>query len=191
MGNLNPVAIKYFVAILMFFSVDASAQTNCDSVIWSATKKLQPSDFKDVADTRKTMIAFTQTKFAYKVFPQEGSVIINTSTIFYPCDSWLNKANIKGSIVHEQLHFDIAEYHKRLFLKRVSEAASSESMFATITKTIFRDIIEKRKAMNMEYDEQTDNGQNEMVQWDWNRKIAALLTSLEKYNANTTTINLK
>ena len=170
---------------------NASAQSGCDTIVWSATKKLTPADFKDVADTGKTMIAFTLTKFAYKVFPLDGGAIIHTSTYFYPCSSWLNRANIKGSIAHEQLHFDIAEYYKRLFLKRVSETRSSEDMFALSTKAIFRDITEQRRVMNMDSDKQTGNGQNEPEQNKWNIKIANLLTELERYNGNSTTINLK
>lgn len=137
------------------------------------------------------MIAFTLTKFAYKVFPQNGSAIINTATYFYPCSSWLNPANIKGSVIHEQLHFDIAEYHKRLFLKRVVETRSSEDMFAVTTKAIFRDVAEQRKLMNMEYDRQTNNGENEEEQIKWNTKLKDLLSALGKYAGNTTTINLK
>ena len=95
------------------------AQSGCDTILWSPVKKLTPADFKAVADTGKTMISFTLTKFAYKVFPQDGAAIVNTSTYFYPCSSWLNKANIRNSIAHEQLHFDIAEYHRRLFIKRI------------------------------------------------------------------------
>lgn len=171
--------------------INSSAQTGCDTILWSATKKLAPSDFKDVADTSKTVIAFTLTKFGYKAIPQIGSVIINTSTYFYPCSSWLNKANINNSMVHEQLHFDIAEYHKRLFLKRVSETRSSEDMFAVSTKAIFRDVADQRRAMNMEYDKQTNYGQNEQEQSKWNIKIANLLTDLEKYSGNTTTVTLK
>jgi len=175
----------------LIVSVNTSAQTNCDTILWSATKRLTPADFKDVGDTGRTMIAFTLTKFAYKAFPQDGSVILNTSTYFYPCSSWLNKANIKSSIAHEQLHFDIAEYHKRLFLKRLTETKSSEDMFAISTRAIFRDISDQRRAMNMEYDRQTNNGQNEEEQNKWNIKIANLLADLEKYSGNTTTVNLK
>ena len=171
--------------------ISSSAQTGCDTILWSSTKRLIPSDFKDVADTGKAAIAFTQTKFSYKAMPQDGSVVINTSTYFYPCGSWLNKINTRSSIVHEQLHFDIAEYHKRLFLKRVSETRSSEDMFAASTKAIFRDVADQRRAMNMEYDRQTNNGQNDEEQNKWNSKIADLLTGLEKYSGNTTTINLK
>lgn len=137
------------------------------------------------------MIAFTLTKFSYKAIPQDGVVIINTSAYFYPCSSWLNKANIKSSITHEQLHFDIAEYHKRLFLKRVTETRASEDMFAISTKAIFRDIADQRRAMNNGYDQQTNKGQNEQEQNKWNIKIANLLAELEKYNSNTTIINFK
>lgn len=175
----------------MILSINAPAQNRCDTIVWSESKKLTIGDFKDVADTGKTMIAFTMTKFGYKVFPQDASVIINTSTCFLPCSSWLNKANIKNSIVHEQLHFDIAEYHKRLFLKRVSSTISSADMFAFTTKAIFRDIADQRKNMNIEYDKQTNYGQNEEEQNRWNIKVATLLSELEKYNGNTTTINLK
>jgi len=131
------------------------------------------------------------TKFAYKAIPQDGSVIINTSTLFYPCSSWLNRSNLPGSILHEQIHFDITEYFKRLFLKRVEETKTSEDMFAVSTKAIFRNISEQRKAMNMEYDRQTTNGSDTQEQVRWSRKVADLLASLEKYNVNTITINLK
>ena len=135
------------------------------------------------------MIAFTLSKFAYKAYPQDGAVMINTATYFYPCNSWLNKANIKNSAAHEQLHFDIAEYHKRLFLKRLSETKSSEDMFAVSTKAIFRDIADQRRIMNAEYDKQTNFGLNEQEQSKWNSKVAALLSELEKYSINTITIN--
>ena len=107
------------------------------------------------------MIAFTLTKFSYKVFPQESSVIINTSTLFYPCNSWLNRINVKKSIVHEQLHFDIAEYQKRLFLKRVSESTLTEKQNVCIIKTICRDVAEQKKSIDIEYDEGTGNRQNQ------------------------------
>ena len=167
------------------------AQSGCDTIVWSATKKLQPSDFRDVADTGRRMIAFTMTKFAYKAFPQDESVIINTATLFYPCSSWLNRANLPGSILHEQIHFDITEYYKRLFLKRIGETQSSADVFATTTRAIFRDISEQRKAMNIEYDQQTANGSDPQEQVRWSRKITDLLASLEKYSINTITINLK
>ncbi len=185
-------AIKYVITILLLTScINSSAQTTCDTIVWSSTQKLIPANFKDVADTGKTMIAFTLTKFAYKVFPQDGSVIINTSTYFYPCSSWLNKENIKNSIAHEQLHFDIAEYHRRLFLKRVSETVSSADMFSTTTKGIFRDVADQRKAMNNEYDRQTNYGTNAQEQNNWNIKIANLLFEMERYNNNNTTVTLK
>jgi hypothetical protein len=172
-------------------AIHSSAQSRCDTILWSATKKLTAGDFKAVADTAKTMIAFTLTKFAYKVFPQQNAAIIHTSAYFYPCSSWLNKEKIKGSMAHEQLHFDIAEYHRRLFLKRLSETRSSEDMFAVSTRAIFRDVADQRRAINMEYDRQTINGQNEQEQNKWNIKIANGLADLQKYSGNTTTIDLK
>lgn len=177
--------------MLLVPAVIVSAQKGCDTILWSAAKKLDPSDFKDVADTGKTMIAFTMTKFSYKVIPQDGGAIINTSTLFYPCNSWLNRANVKNSISHEQLHFDIAEYYKRMFLQRLAETRSAENMFATTTKAIFRDIVDQKRIMNNEYDQQTDKGINYQEQIKWNYKIANLLSNLEKYSVNTTTINLK
>lgn len=169
----------------------SAAQKDCDTVSWSASNKLVSADFRDVADTGKTMIAFTLTKFSYKVIPQDGAAVIRTSTIFYPCGSWLNRTNTKNSIAHEQLHFDITEYYKRLFLKRVSETRSSEDMFALTTKAIFRDIAEQKRMMNAEYDKQCNFGLNAQQQNKWNAKIEALLASLQSYAGNTTTINFK
>ena len=175
----------------MFISCNKSSSQNCDTILWSETKKLIPADFKGIADTGNRTIAFTLTKFGYKVFPQDGAVVIHTSTYFYPCSSWLNKTNIKNSTSHEQLHFDIAEYHRRLFVKRISEATAAENNFATSTRNIFRAAADERRYMNMEYDIHTRYGQNEQEQHKWNTKIAGLLTGLEKYRDNTTTVILK
>lgn len=159
--------------------------------MWSETKKLAPSDFKGIADTGKTVVAFTLTKFGYKVFPQSGAVVIHTSTYFYPCSSWLSKTNIKNSTSHEQLHFDIAEYHRRLFVKNISEAGFTENTFAASIRNTFRQVADERKYMNMEYDIHTRYGQNQQEQQKWNNKIADLVGSLEKYKGSTTTITLK
>lgn len=64
-------------------------------------------------------------------------------------------------------------------------------MFAVTTRAIFRDVAEQRRAMNLEYDRQTNNGENEQEQSKWNIKIADLLAGLEMYNGNTNTINLR
>lgn len=137
------------------------------------------------------MIAFTSTKISYKVFPQDGSAIINTSAYFYPCSSWLNIAHIKNSIAHEQLHFDIAEYHRRLFIKRISETKVSENRLASSTRAIFKGISEEKKTMNMMYDQETIDGENEEKQNMWIVKVADLLRVLEKYSSTTTSIILK
>lgn len=123
-------------------------------------------------------------KIGYKVIPQAQSAIINTYTYFYPCDSWLNKTNIKKSTVHEQLHFDIAEYHRRLFLEALFNNKSSENMFGLTTRAIFKDIVDQRRKMNTEYDIKTKSGQDEEGQIIWNKKISGLVSSLEKYKEN-------
>jgi len=137
------------------------------------------------------MIAFTMTRFAYKVIPQEGAAIINTSTLFYPCNSWLNSRNINGSIAHEQLHFDIAEYYKRLFIKNVTETKASEDLFPVTTKAIFRDLADQKRTMNTDYDRQTNYGLNAQEQKKWDQKISSLLHELEKYSGNIFTVKLK
>lgn len=130
-------------------------------------------------------------KLAYKITPQDDGAIINTNVYFLPCRSWLNPANINNSLAHEQLHFDIAEYHRRLFLKRLTTASSSADIFPSAARAVFRDIAEQRRMMDADYDKQTSVGQNEEEQKRWNIKIAALLDDLEKYSSNVTTINLK
>ena len=98
---------------------------------------------------------------------------------------------MKTKVTHEQLHFDIAEYHRRLFLQKISESNATENMFAATARSIFRDVIEQRKAMNMEYDEQTDIGQNDAEQKKWNEKLSSFILSLDKYKEHTTTVIYK
>ncbi len=123
--------------------------------------------------------------------PQEGEAIISTSTLFYPCSSWLNRLNVKGSIIHEQLHFDIAEYYKRLFLKMVSETKTSWDLFPVSTRAIFRDITEQKRIMNADYDRLTNFGTIYQEQNKWNQKIASLLEDLKKFSGTSASVTVK
>lgn len=183
--------MRYIVFILLLLPVTVFSQRECDSLPWSAVKKLAVSDFKDVADTGRRMIAFTQSKFSYHAAPQDDGVVITTAAYFFPCSSWLNRANVKTSIAHEQLHFDITEYFRRLFLKRVKETKTTEDMFSTTTRAIFRDIADQRRAMHELYDKETGNGQEVQEQVRWSRKVADMLAELTLYSNASLTVNLK
>jgi len=177
--------------VIILLSVNVSAQTGCDTIFWSASRKLVPNDFKDVADTGKTMIAFTMAKFGYKVFPQSDEMIVNTSTYFLPCRSWLNRRNMTNSLNHEQLHFDIAEYYRRLFLQRINETTYSADLFPSATRAIFRDLADQRRQMDDNYDKQTNVGLNAEEQKKWIDKVASLLSGLKKYETTISDIKLK
>ena len=175
---------------MIIFGV-AKGQKGCDTIYWSSSKKLQVGDFKDAADTAKTMVAFTLAKFGYKAIPQSDEVIIITSNYFLPCRSWLNPVNISNNLLHEQLHFDISEYYRRLFLQRLSETAFASDAFPSAVKAIFRDIAAQRKTMDMEYDKETNTGTNLQQQKKWINKIHDLLKNLEKFSPSEVVIKLK
>jgi len=169
----------------------AKGQTKCDTILWSSDKKLSIGDFKDAADTTNTMVAFTVAKFGYKAIPQSDEVIIISNNYFLPCRSWLNPVNISGTLMHEQLHFDISEYFKRLFLKKLSETSFASDIFPSAIKAVFRDIAAQRKAMDTDYDAQTNTGTNLAEQKKWVTKINILLNDVEKYSGSQIVIKLK
>lgn len=137
------------------------------------------------------MVAFTMSKFIYKVFPQEGEAIINTSAVFYPCKSWINIANVKGDIAHEQLHFAITEYYRRLFLKNLSEVNTSSALLKTNIKNLFTQLAIERRDLDKLYDAATGFGEKKEEQIKWENKIENMLLSLLSFEPQTITITLK
>lgn len=169
--------------VLLLTSIPGFAQTNpCDSIVWRADRKLTWEDYKGQPDTNSRAAANTHSGFV-RTWSAKGFTLRTIMiTNFNPCLSWSkNKASAR-LLRHEQLHFDITEYFKRLYYKRIAEATYSPATLPGLMKSIYQNTLTQLQAMQQEYDLQTTHSLNAEQQNTWEQKVASLLLSLKAWD---------
>ena len=111
-------------------------------------------------------------------------------TNFNPCLSWSKNKESDRLLRHEQLHFDITEYFKRLYYKRVAEATYSQTTINGLMKSIYQNILYEMQVMQKNYDEQTTHSLDADKQAAWQQKVADLLNSLKAYDKRELSVEL-
>ena len=133
-----------------------------DTIAWSATKRLQWSDFKG-RPSGSSFMAQSNCLFSYSVDPKmkEGICYLNIrlSACFEKTNSWVKKGNDKDALLaHEQLHFDICEVNVRALRKRLSETKLNPIEFDLQISRLFDEAWKKYQEDQDAYDNETDHG---------------------------------
>jgi len=162
----------------------------CDSITWQADRKLTWADFKAQADS--TTILTSNTSFDLsREWDVKGNVLTTTMLCYFnPCRSWSKNKKSDKLLAHEQGHFDIAEFYRRLYNKRVSETRFTQSNLSRMMEKIFRDVNKECQVIQRAYDKETVHSMNEARQTLWLEKISAMLTNLKDYTQREVTVNL-
>lgn len=173
-----------FLLTLLFLSHDSNSQIiNCDSIPWSNTIKLRWTDFKAQPDTTSEYGAISRISIAYKLTQVNDIVKIVVKCFFNPCISWRKStSNDKTGLLHEQSHFDIAQYFKRLFIKRILEKQFSRQNFLKEVKDIYTTIASERASEDKKYDEKTDYSRNKQEQFRMTEKYKKMIESLKGFD---------
>jgi hypothetical protein len=162
--------------------VHAQGASECDTLFWAGSRPLHFQDYKDNPDTSNhRRQAFTLIRIGYHISQPADSIIIRVDNYFLPCRSWISNKNT-SLIIHEQIHFDISEYFRRLFIKKISETNFSISVLSTVAKAIFHDLLDQKKVMEEQFDKETMSGTNSGAQAGWRDKVARLLIETKNYN---------
>lgn len=138
-------------------------------IYWSE-KKLEAKDFKPQVDlvaaaTSSTGIMLIRkadgTSHAIAFFNKEESVIRAS----------LTGNQLQRVLEHEQIHFDIAEWHTRELNKRLEGVNKVDAL--QLHSTYMHSLL----AMQLTYDEQTEHSLNESQQARWRRLVDDLLSN--------------
>jgi hypothetical protein len=148
---------------LLFMSV------NAQDIQWSASSKLSWSDFKASPDDSNPFFAVTRAGFGYKYNADQDSIHVTTSTNFKPAQSWVKKPS-DHLLIHEQLHFDIAEYFRRIFIERISKATIAFGNAKQSLPDLYSQTIAELRKEQLKYDEETNHSINKELQEKWRLK---------------------
>ncbi|MEO6490101.1 MAG: hypothetical protein ABIO04_09200 [Ferruginibacter sp.] len=171
-----------FTLIGLFVSGCLFAQgNNCDSIAWAKDRKLMWTDFRATPDTSIKDVALSAIRLQKKWKLVGDTVSINIYSYFRPCYAWSKSKDSDTLLMHEQGHFNISEYFRRMMIKKLSEQNFKRRNLANDIQTIYLDINSQLKMFSELYDAKTDFSRNRGAQIEWTGKIMSMIDSLEAF----------
>ncbi len=166
-----------------------------ERLLWTSGYQLNWEHFKGNPDHGSKYAALTKIDMSIRQGPllRKDSIELIISTELMTDGSWVKPQNrTKLILVHEQGHFDIAEYHARRLRKELLEMTpmKAETLSEDVDR-IFDRIFEEKQQMQRDYDRDTDHSLKLDKQLEWQTRIAYLLDSLSDHSARNVILSLR
>ncbi len=172
-----------FISISLF---GISQENETNKIIWSDWYRLEWSDFSLIteSETESKIAALSSIGLIHEfVSDGEASMTITINVCFIKDESW-SKEELQNKVLlqHEQLHFDIAELHRRMIVKQLMKAEFTKSNYEQKLKDIINNIWKNSyRKMQDKYDKETNYSRVFKAQINWNKFVSQQLRNLEDY----------
>lgn len=175
--------MKLLFTFIFFFLL--IPQSDSEKILWKENKTLTWEDFRGKPIPSASFVASTNTginfQYSYSLKNNEVEVKYSVESFFYPDKSWFQPGKVNQHILnHEQAHFDISELHARMLRKNLSGKKFSKKVKSEI-EGIYRQIEQKRRAMQVKFDAETDHSRNVEKEIIWEKQIEKQLDSYESW----------
>jgi predicted secreted Zn-dependent protease len=158
-------------AILLFCSMQTSAQR---IIIGGeeTSRSLKWSDFTGSPDYGVEYFGFTywNISYSYDAFQYKGDTA-NWQvqiTLELGKNSWKKKDKITDTLLkHEQGHFDIGILCAMELQQRVNTTIFFKNDYQAKLAVLIKEVVDKYKKMDLQYDEETKHHANREQQWKW------------------------
>lgn len=183
--------MKLWIAALLLVFMGFSSEISSDDqnveeekIKWSE-QKLTWNEFKGTPSGPEEFVASTNSgvgfSFSYKERNGVGQVTYSIDCNFYPNLSWYRSDRVSPYILgHEQLHFDISELHARKLRKSLSSLPQNRD-FKTKAKKLYDAMEVERRAMQNQYDTDSDHSNVESEEYRWRAYVKEELIRLEAW----------
>ncbi|MAT89078.1 MAG: DUF922 domain-containing protein [Flavobacteriaceae bacterium] len=160
-------------ALILFFSFPPESEV--ERMPWSERNTLTWEDFQGTPEAVGNYVASTNSgiSFSYSFSRYKGELDLEYTvrSNFYPQLSWYLPERVNDYILkHEQTHFDISELFARKLRKRLSETVFSEDPKPQI-EAIYKQIEKERRAMQEQFDEESDHSKIVEGELQWERFV--------------------
>jgi hypothetical protein len=162
---------------LLFTSFSSSEK----HILWSQARKLEWKDFKGKVPSRTQMAAESNLQIsAEQEKSTTDSFIVTVRAEFIKSNSWVRIKD--GAILaHEQGHFDITEIFARKLRKEFKETSFTSRNFNSTFSKLYSKTWNDYRAMEKQYDKETDHSRKYEKQEEWFVKISTELKMLEEF----------
>ncbi|MES2775166.1 MAG: DUF922 domain-containing protein [Bacteroidota bacterium] len=169
------VPVIYWV---LFFTTKLSAQP-IDKII--PDRKLTWEDYRGEIENNTDFWAKTHWAVTYKYSSKFSSrsdtakLVFDVVLTLKPI-SWVRPEKKSARLLkHEQVHFDLAKICAAEFKKKAASSTFFKHNYRLRVDAVFKEILNKYKAMQELYDRETNHMMNKGEQERWEKKIAAML----------------
>ncbi len=155
-----------------------------DSLLyWSTTLILSWDDYWGKPDPKSQLTAFS----SWQITLQQANLNSgNTPDVLvalnrYQC--WKNpkKQLTSDALIHEKVHFNIAELYARKIRKAYSFLDSANPNLKAEVNATYNNLLAAARALDAQYDKETENGNNTDQQRQWNMKVSSQMSELSSF----------
>jgi hypothetical protein len=179
--------MRKIIFLLLFQSINFFGQANADNLVfWNSTRKLNVDDFQIKTKNGETYSSFAQFSIDYQVGGFDflkKNFNKKVRNYFIKSASWIDTTkNVSISIRYEQTLFDLSEIYTRQFRKLLKEnrkkILTGTGFIADLNQNMLTNFSNRR----IIYDKETNFGQNEKKQKEWELQIQIELTDLKEFS---------
>ncbi|NND63103.1 MAG: DUF922 domain-containing protein [Flavobacteriaceae bacterium] len=161
------------------------SQLEEEKIVWNEDRPLSWEDFRGVPNRADNFVASTNSgvSFSFSFKERDGIATINYTVVsnFYPDLSWYRPERVTQYILeHEQTHFDISELHARKLRKGLSQLPHDRN-FKDRAEEIYNTLEAERRAMQTQYDRESDHSNIDEAEYKWRRFVAEQLALLDDW----------
>ena len=174
--------IWLLLSMTTIFPSIRSYSQKCDTIIWKGFHQLKWKNFKGKPDNKSAASALTAASLYFFFTEKNEAVDFKFIASFSTCHSWVKKDATKDLLKHEQTHFDIAEYHRRLMAKEMLSLGFSKKIDPNKLNPIAVRYNRLFKEMEDQYDKETNHSIIAKKQKSWSKKIKRKVKNLNEYH---------
>ncbi len=187
------------VCLILFLSLSSvvlaqeSPSKETDRIFWSDWYKLEWNDFLAEHKSEHKVAAVSKIALPYTYQSDgEGSMTVCLGVCFVKSESWVNEEKKNNVLLqHEQLHFDIAELHRRMIVKALTEEDFNKDNYKDkLQEIIDRIWIDSYRKMQDKYDKETNFSRVFKSQINWNKFVSQQLRNYEDYTFTEVEVSL-
>ncbi len=174
--------MKYFAClILALVSLTATAQTTVDHKLeWNEYYKLTWDDFQGIPSAESYGDAATSVQIKAKPFYIKDEIHYDVYAYFNREKSW-KRSQTPDLLLHEQLHFDIAELYARKIRQEIDRLKRMNVNDVDKINAAVRALLEESNRIDVQYDAETLHGSISKKQKYWSDRVRSDLAALDAF----------
>ncbi len=181
-GKIAPARPKPLHASVspVFHASKNNKKESAEVIPWSIDRRLEWDDFLCEPKKHTDAVASTSTSLGISYKIENGLLVYGITCDFSKTKSW-GLLRTDYILAHEQGHFDITEIAARRLHQALQQYNFNRRTYRQDINEIYRTIVKEKEDLQATYDEASDHSRKRKMQYEWEEKIAMMLSQTEAF----------